>query len=196
MNYLAHAYLSFDHREILVGNMISDFIKGKKKFDYDKGIQWGIMLHRMIDEFTDNHPSTRQAKSFFKPDYRLYSGAFVDVVYDHFLAMDKDEWIATDLHSFSLGVYEKLSQFQSVFPQKFSRVFYYMQTENWLFHYQFKQSIRNSFAGLVRRARYIDDYQTAYALFEKHYSQLQDCYKNFFPSVKGFAREKIRDLPG
>lgn len=30
MNYLAHAYLSFDEPEILVGNMISDFVKGKK----------------------------------------------------------------------------------------------------------------------------------------------------------------------
>jgi len=30
MNYLAHAYLSFDHEEILVGNLISDFVKGKK----------------------------------------------------------------------------------------------------------------------------------------------------------------------
>lgn len=34
MNYLAHAYLSFNDPEILVGNLISDFVKGKKKFDY------------------------------------------------------------------------------------------------------------------------------------------------------------------
>ncbi|MBK7121978.1 MAG: hypothetical protein IPH68_03715 [Chitinophagaceae bacterium] len=29
MNYLAHAYLSFNDPEILLGNMISDYIKGK-----------------------------------------------------------------------------------------------------------------------------------------------------------------------
>ncbi len=34
MNYLAHAYLSFGDPDILAGNMISDFVKGKKKFDY------------------------------------------------------------------------------------------------------------------------------------------------------------------
>jgi acyl carrier protein phosphodiesterase len=39
MNYLAHAYLSFNQPEILVGNMISDFVKGKKKFDFAPGIQ-------------------------------------------------------------------------------------------------------------------------------------------------------------
>jgi acyl carrier protein phosphodiesterase len=34
MNYLAHAYLSFNEPEILTGNMISDFVKGKKKFEF------------------------------------------------------------------------------------------------------------------------------------------------------------------
>ena len=90
MNYLAHAYLSFDDPEVLAGNMISDFVKGKKKFDYPFRIQQGIMLHRLIDDFTDNHPATKEAKEFFRPDYRLYSGAFVDVVYDHFLAIDEN----------------------------------------------------------------------------------------------------------
>ena len=31
VNYLAHAYLSFGDPEILTGNLISDFVKGKKK---------------------------------------------------------------------------------------------------------------------------------------------------------------------
>ena len=30
MNYLAHAYLSFGDPDVLTGNMISDFVKGKK----------------------------------------------------------------------------------------------------------------------------------------------------------------------
>ena len=72
MNYLAHAYLSFNKPEILIGNLISDFVKGKKKFDYSTGIQKGIALHRAIDQFTDDHAITQSAKLFFKPAYRLY----------------------------------------------------------------------------------------------------------------------------
>jgi acyl carrier protein phosphodiesterase len=53
MNYLAHAYLSFGIPEITLGNLISDFVKGKKKNDYPAAIQRGIMLHRAIDTFTD-----------------------------------------------------------------------------------------------------------------------------------------------
>jgi acyl carrier protein phosphodiesterase len=88
MNYLAHAYLSFEITDITVGNMISDFVKGKQKFDYPFAIQQGITLHRAIDSFTDSHAVTRQAKSFFRESYGLYAGPLVDVVYDHFLAND------------------------------------------------------------------------------------------------------------
>src|SRR5262245_44062659 len=106
MNYLAHAYLSFNDPEVLVGNLINDFVKGKKRFDYPKGIQRGIALHRAIDNFTDQHDATREAKAIFRPAYRLYSGAFVDVVYDHFLAIDENEFSERSLFEFSVKVYE------------------------------------------------------------------------------------------
>ncbi len=85
MNYLAHAYLSFNEPEILVGNMISDFVKGKKQFDFAETIHKGIVLHRSIDAFTDEHEITKQAKEIFKPAVGLYAGAFVDVVMIIFL---------------------------------------------------------------------------------------------------------------
>ena len=92
MNYLAHAWLSFGQRDILVGNMISDFVKGKKRFDYSEPVQKGITLHRAIDTFTDEHEATKEAKKFFKPVVGLYAGAFMDIVYDHFLATDENEF--------------------------------------------------------------------------------------------------------
>jgi hypothetical protein len=108
MNYLAHAYLSFHQPQILVGNMISDFVKGKKQFDYPPTVQQGIRLHRNIDTFTDQHPATKKAKEFLKPAVGPYSGAFVDVVYDHFLARDKTHFSETGLQDFAKEVYTQL----------------------------------------------------------------------------------------
>src|SRR5688500_8055429 len=117
MNYLAHAWLSFNEPEILVGNMISDFVKEKKKFTYSHAIQKGIALHRAIDQFTDDPIATQAAKLFFKPAYRLYAGAFVDVVYDHFLANDPNEFTFTDdLQKFSSNVYLTLENNFSQLP--------------------------------------------------------------------------------
>ena len=65
MNFLAHAYLSFNHPDILVGNMISDFVKGSARFSYPEGVQKGIRIHRDIDRFTDFHPAVKEAKKHF-----------------------------------------------------------------------------------------------------------------------------------
>src|SRR5688500_18645858 len=138
MNYLAHAYLSFNEPEILVGNMISDFVKGNKKFNYSEGIQKGIALHSAIDQFTDDHPATRAARLFFKPAYRLYAGAFVDIVYDHFLANDTNEFKLTDdLENFTKQVYFNLQLNFSHLPSRFQKLLPYMKSQNWLFNYQY-----------------------------------------------------------
>ena len=194
MNYLAHAYLSFDDDEILVGNLISDFVKGKNKFNYPERIQKGITLHRAIDTFTDEHQATKLAKNIFRPRYRLYSGAFVDVVYDHFLAIDTNEFTEERLEVFSQKVYQAIDKHQQVLPERFARMFPYMKLQNWLFNYRTLTGTEMSFGGVARRARYIDESKTAAILFEKNYKELQANYHSFFPDVKSFSRRIFEEL--
>ncbi|MEP7320018.1 MAG: ACP phosphodiesterase [Panacibacter sp.] len=145
MNYLAHARLSFGNEQILVGNMISDFIKGKKKFDYPVMVQNGIMLHRMIDTFTDAHPVTKVAVHYLKPAAGPYASVFIDVVYDHFLATDKVEFPGKDLEIFATETYSTLDKNNVLLPERFSRMLPYMSEQNWLYNYQFEKGIENSF---------------------------------------------------
>lgn len=188
MNYLAHAYLSFNQPDILAGNMINDYVKGKKKFDYPEGIQKGMTLHRAIDDFTDHHPATAQAKQFFKADYRLYAGAFVDVLYDHFLANDANEFRhEADLEFFCQATYVRLQNNFELLPQKFQQVLPYMQSQNWLYNYRYIEGIDKSFQGLVRRAAYLSESDTAFEIFNTHYDALQNCYNDFFPALKQFS---------
>ena len=193
MNYLAHAYLSFRQPDLLVGNMISDHVKGKKKFDYSPGIQKGIELHRLIDSFTDEHEATKKAKEIFRPHYRLYAGAFVDVVYDHYLATDPLIFSKDSLEEFAAETYTMLEPYSAVFPERFARMFPYMKTQNWLFHYSDKWGIENSLHGVVRRATYLTESATAFALFEKHYSTLQQCYQAFFPEMKSVVKKWMEE---
>lgn len=196
MNYLAHAYLSFGNPEIVVGNMISDFVKGKTKFDYPQGIQNGIALHRAIDEFTDAHPATRTAKEFFRPAYRLYAGAFMDVVYDHFLALDKNEFeTPAALQNFTTQTYNILEEKFELLPPRFQHFFPHMKQHNWLFNYQYPEGIERSFGGLVRRAAYMNESATAFAVFMENYNELKQCYDIFFPTLKKFASLYVSELP-
>ncbi len=187
MNYLAHAYLSFEHPEILVGNMISDFVKGKRKFEYSPGIQEGIALHREIDRFTDSHPVTKNIKDIFRPVYRLYSGAIIDVLFDHFLATDENEFTENKLNDFSINTYHFLDQYTEIFPEKFGQMFHYMKTQNWLYNYRLKWGIEKSLGGLVRRSMYMEESESAYRLFNENYEVVGEAYKDFFPELKKFS---------
>lgn len=194
MNFLAHAYLSFNHPEILVGNMISDFVKGKKKFDYSQGVQHGIFLHRRIDTFTDSHEATKEAAKFLKPEVGLYAGAFADVAYDHFLANDLNEFTDDSLQQYATKTYSTLTEYYHVLPAPFQSLLPFMQSQNWLYNYKSIEGTKRSFEGVVRRARYLNSSTGVFDLFKKHYNSLQMCYNAFFPFVKEFAVRESEQL--
>ena len=194
MNYLAHAYLSFEHPEILAGNMISDFVKGKKKFEYPILIQHGITLHRLIDAYTDTHPTTKAANKIFKPFVGLYAGAFTDIAYDHFLAMDSNELTEIEWQNFASATYATLQNNVQFLPERFARMLPFMQTQNWLYNYRHNWGIANSFEGLVRRAKYLTNSTQAFEAFEEGYNTLHVCFKEFFPAVKAYSLEQFTRL--
>jgi acyl carrier protein phosphodiesterase len=195
MNYLAHAYLSFNMPGILVGNMISDHVKGKKQFDYPLPVQKGIRLHRAIDTYTDAHAATQELKSFFRPQYRLYAGAFADVVYDHFLANDTAEFgTEQQLKKFAAATYETLGSYPELFPLPFKKMFPYMKEYDWLYNYRYTWGIEKSFGGVVRRSSYLTESQIAFDIFNEHYDDMSVCYDAFFPDVKKFAAGHLDEL--
>ncbi|MBX3240407.1 MAG: DUF479 domain-containing protein [Chitinophagaceae bacterium] len=191
MNYLAHAYLSFNRPDIITGNMISDFVKGRQKFDFPESVQEGIVLHRAIDEFTDKHPVTKAGSNLFRPYYGLYAMSFMDVVYDHFLALDKERFDNDSLWDFSQNIYRILDQRSAGLPERFRLIFPYMKKQNWLFNYQFKEGIHNSLKGLVHRAAYMNNSQPAIDIFEEHYEQFRQYYLSFFPEIEAFAEKTL-----
>jgi len=196
MNFLAHAYLSFEHPQILVGNMISDFVKGAAKDRYAYDVRQGIMLHRYIDEYTDNHPATKNAKEIFRPYYRLYSGAIIDILYDHFLANDPQLFNELSLKAFTTSVYTVLENHSAHLPDHFVPVLAYMSTEDWLYNYRYNSGMQKSLKGLIRRAAYLSESDTAYQLFLDNYKALEGYYQDFFPDVKQFAKERFDELLG
>ena len=195
MNYLAHAYLSFNNPPVLLGNMISDFVKGKKQFDYPATIQTGIQLHRAIDTFTDTHAATQQLKEFFKPQYRLYAGAFADIVYDYFLANDHNEFVNEEaLKLFTEKAYTSLDANREWFGEKFGQMYPYLKTQNWLYNYRLDWGIQKSFEGMRRRAAYLPETAIAFSIFCNQKKEMQQQYDTFFPDVKNFAAYTLAQL--
>ena len=195
MNYLAHAHLSFGNPQILIGNMISDFVKGKKQYDFNSMIQKGIKLHRSIDSFTDAHPVTKEMKEVFKPAYGLYAGAFTDIVYDYFLANDPAYFPNEEqLMKFTERCYSLLQQEQAWLGPVFGKMFPYMRSQDWMYHYRFHSGIKKSFEGLRSRALYIPETESAMEIFRTHESDMLPYCHDFFESVKKFSIHTLSQL--
>jgi len=174
--------------------MISDYIKGKKKFDYPITIQKGIALHRSIDAFTDIHPATKAAMVIFKPAVGSYAGAFMDVVYDHFLALDKNEFEEGKLAIFAEATYQSLQQFYALLPERFQRMLPHMISQNWLLNYRTMNGIENSFGGIFRRAKYLEYTPEVFEQFKENYVKLEEYYNAFFADVKTMAQKELQLL--
>ncbi|HYQ58946.1 MAG TPA: ACP phosphodiesterase [Draconibacterium sp.] len=118
MNYLAHLYLSGESEKKLIGNFIGDDVKGNKYLKYDAEIAEGILLHRQIDSFTDNHPLHREARLFFRAEFGLYAGIVVDFMYDHFLAKNWGDYSSILLHQYTKYVHAVLLSHFLILPRR------------------------------------------------------------------------------
>ena len=97
MNFLGHIYLSGQDTELAIGNLVADQIKGNRISELPDKIKNGIVLHRLIDEFTDNHISYKKCVRKLFPKYRHYSRIIIDMYFDHFLAANWDNFHKTPL---------------------------------------------------------------------------------------------------
>jgi len=190
MNFLAHSYLSFSEEQ-LVGNMIADFVKNRDVARLPESIQKGIKLHRAIDSFTDAHPLIHEAKAPFRPLVRLYSGAFVDVAFDYFLANDTVENSQREWQEHSQRVYAVLRRYEEFLPEVFKKVLDKMQQDDWLYNYRNEWGIDYSFRNVVNKAQFLDKTTNVFPAFLANKDFLREKYEIFFPEIKSFAQDFV-----
>ena len=190
MNFLAHSYLSFSEEQ-LVGNMIADFVKNRDVARLPESIQKGIKLHRAIDTFTDAHPLIHEAKAPFRPLVRLYSGAFVDVAFDYFLANDTTENSQREWQEHSQRVYAVLRRHEEFLPEVFKKVLDKMQQDDWLYNYRNEWGIEYSFRNVVNKAQFLDKTTNVFPAFLANKDFLREKYEIFFPEIKSFAQDFV-----
>lgn len=189
MNFLAHAHLSGNNNDIMIGNFIADAIKGNAASRYQNDILKGITLHRHIDTFTDAHRLHKQSRSLIRNDFGKFSGIVVDIYYDHFLAKNWHSYSNISLHSFTLRVYKELIKRLVILPKHTKRILPFMISQNWLLNYANFKGLENVFYGMDRRTNHISGMQNAVQVLKKNYSQLNADFNEFYPELIKYADE-------
>lgn len=187
MNFLAHLYLSPDNPEVKLGNFIADAIKGKAFNNYAEDIQRGIILHRAIDTFTDEHPVFIESAARLRLKYRMYSRVIVDIYYDHFLARLWNNYSDKDLVKFAADAYVTLVKHYQIIPPRYKRILPFMIAQNWLVGYASFWSLEKVFKGMARRTGYKSGMENSVTDLKKNYSQFENEFRRFFPDMIEFV---------
>ncbi|MBT1703140.1 ACP phosphodiesterase [Chryseosolibacter indicus] len=194
MNFLAHAYLSGGNKEILVGNFIADFVKGKQQLAlFDAPIVKGIELHRTIDSFTDTHAIVRETKVKLREKYNHYSGVIVDVFFDHFLAKNWHHYHSAPLTNFASDVYNTIQSYNDVLPVDVKYMLPYMIRGNWLLNYAKVEGVARTLSGMANRTKFRSRMDEAVGELEEHYDYFHAQFEMFFPLLVAHAKEWLRE---
>lgn len=191
MNYLAHLALSGDNEEIVVGNFMADFVKGKKYKDYPLAIQKGIILHRKIDYFTDTNEVIGTGLKIINSAHGKFSGILMDMYLDYFLAKKFDQLYDTTVASFQQETFEILEKFSTVFPQPVDLMFTYMKKGKWLERYQTKEGLQKSLNGLSSRIKYENNINEGIMTLERHHDELESIFDEFYPQIQTMCNAYI-----
>ena len=194
MNFLAHQFLSFEIKPIMVGNFIADTVKGNTFKEYDVAIQKGIILHRFIDSFTDSHSMTLKSRSRLYSHFGKYAGVVQDVFYDHYLAINWADYHQTDLSEYTRFIYSTLDGYQSVFNEQAQRTFHYMRLQDWLGNYATEDGIHRSLTGLSRRASFPSNMEESLPALAEHGEAIANDFKAFFPDLILATQERLLEI--
>jgi len=194
MNYLAHAFLSGNSDELLVGNLIGDFVKGRISEGFSPGIREGVMLHRQIDSYTNDHSGATSARNRFSRERRRFAGIILDICFDHFLIQHWNRYTDTRLSSFVDGVFRRIQPYQDIFR---GRLPFSLTRENLGYLLETNQDLDGVVFTLSRisnRLRNGNALLNALGEIKAMYDQLEADFINFFPDLIHYTCSLHPDL--
>lgn len=191
MNFLAHIYLSGENELVRIGNFMADGIRGKQHEEYPPEVQKGILLHRSIDSFTDNHEVFRQTTKRLHARYHHYAGVIADVFYDHFLAANWHLYSAQPLQAFTLQFYDSLHRHYHLLSEKTKGLMPYMERYNWLLSYQTIEGISGILTQMDKRTGNKSGMRHASNELGLEYEEIATEFFAFFEDVRNHATQKL-----
>ena len=194
MNFLAHIYLSGSNDLIKIGNFMADGIRGKQYESYPLDVQKGIILHRAIDTFTDAHPIFRQSTKKLHQKYHHYAGVIVDVLYDHFLAKNWNDYSDEKLEVFVARFYQSLHDNHTILSVRAKEIMPYMIKHNWLLSYQTVDGITRILTQMDGRTKNQSQMRFAANELCEFYTEFEKEFTIFFQELILFSKTKIINL--
>lgn len=195
MNYLAHLRLAGPSDASRIGNLLGDFVKGTPESlrpRFPAEVIRGIVMHRRLDRFTDDHPAFHRGRALLAPTRRRLAGIIVDVFFDHFLTKYWDDFgTAAPLPEFLTEIYDTLERHPTWLSNDLARILPRLRRENWLLSYGSLPGLTLTFERIARRSVRLAGLRDAADELATHYDEFAELFLEFFPDVREHAQRLL-----
>ena len=158
-------------------------MKGDPADRYEGDVLEGILLHRRIDAWTDEHEVFARSRGRLGPGFRRFAGILVDMFYDHALARNWEAFASVGLREFSDRVVAELDASRSLQPERMLRFVEYLKATDLLVSYRETEGIDRALSGISRRLRRPNPLDGAVAELERDVAGWESDFLEFFPQL-------------
>ncbi len=195
MNYIAHIHIAQHTQTSLAGAFLGDFVKGRDLSCFTDELRLGILLHRKVDSFTDQHEALSEIKGLFPKHLRRYSGIALDIYFDHLLMIKWPQLARCDFEDLFDSFYQELHQTTYDTNQRFTRVKHTLVKERWLSNYQYEAVCLDAMRSIESRFRHSATFaEEAYALMMRNRTLLEACFDVFYPELMKTSEDLSNQL--
>jgi acyl carrier protein phosphodiesterase len=191
MNHLMHLFLSGSDPEILAGNLMGDFVKGRLDDRFSSGIRRGIEIHRRIDSFAAGNEFFLHSKHSIDPSYGHFRAVLVDIFYDHFLARYWEEFSPLGLEDFIRLSYQTVSRFEAQLPLRLLELLPRMFSRHWLVAYREPSGIETALRSMSDRLKRSNPLAEGLAELSRKRDHLLADFRGFMPEICAYTDSLI-----
>jgi acyl carrier protein phosphodiesterase len=189
LNYLAHLLLAEDDSLSRVGNLLGDFVTGRPEaLELPLRVVQGIVRHRAIDRFADEHPVTARLKALVAPERRRFAGVIVDLVHDHFLTRHWENFSPIPFREFIDACNGALRDHLELLPPALADTLEERIADDWLGHYGTDEGLDDVFHRVSLRHPGFAPIRGAIDDLRLYRVKFEDGFREFFPALQDWVR--------
>jgi acyl carrier protein phosphodiesterase len=190
MNHLAHLFLAQATVASRTGNLMGDFARGIDTSQLREPVRLGLINHRAIDAFTDQHPSVVASRRLFSAQRRRFAGIALDILYDHLLIRHWQRFARVDREPFIARLYQDLEQNQNEMPAKMASVVSLMVQHDWFGAYGELDKVGYALDRVAGRIRFSNRFSGVIEELNVLYEELEDGFLEFFPDLLSYVEQQ------
>lgn len=188
MNHIAHCVLSGNNPDVLIGNLLTDWLKPAQKKVLNPKYNSGLALHFCIDDFTDAHIEVKKVNNLINPYVGKYAPVVTDIFFDFLLI---ENWklyhaqlgVSENCNTFFSSVYKTIKDDLKNIPDALKPRLVSMIHSEWLSSYTTHEGLEMVFKMLKKRTHFENNLETIVPKLFELKPDINKHFQIFFPEL-------------